>query len=237
MSLFCFKFPSRIPYFAYLLCLYRVSLAVTVYIDFSLFLMTLTLLRCTGQVSYRMSLNWGWSGVFLMGGLELRILEGEKLVEIICHFQGSDSKESSCNAGDLGLIPGLGRIPGEVKGDPLQYSGLENPMDCIIHLVTKSWTRLSDFHFHFSSHCIKGTYCQYNSSLLMLTLITWPRCGVCQSETLSIGKSPLHIKKTIKKFLYVSPVRTQFYLKETIPIMLILGSERLREYGMKQNYL
>ena len=87
MSLFCFKFPSRIPYFAYLLCLYRVSLVVTVYIDFSLFLMTLTLLRCTGQVSYRMSLNWGWSRAFLMGGLELRILEREKLVEIICHFQ------------------------------------------------------------------------------------------------------------------------------------------------------
>ena len=40
--------------------------------------------------------------------------------------------------------------PGEGKGYPLQYSGLENSMDCIVHGVAKSWTRLSDFHFHFS---------------------------------------------------------------------------------------
>ena len=42
---------------------------------------------------------------------------------------GSTGKESACNMGDLGLIPGLGRSPGEGKGYPLQYSGLENPMD------------------------------------------------------------------------------------------------------------
>ena len=46
---------------------------------------------------------------------------------------GSAGKESTCNVGDLGLIPGLGRSPGEGKGYPLQYSGLENSMDCIIH--------------------------------------------------------------------------------------------------------
>ena len=62
---------------------------------------------------------------------------------------GSAGKESACNAGDLGLIPGLGRSPGEGKGYPLQYSGLENSMDCIVHGVAKSQTRLSDFHFHF----------------------------------------------------------------------------------------
>ena len=43
----------------------------------------------------------------------------------------SAGKESTCNAGDLGLIPGLGRSPGEGKGYPLLYSGLENSMDCI----------------------------------------------------------------------------------------------------------
>jgi len=62
---------------------------------------------------------------------------------------GSAGKESTCDAGDLGLIPGLGRSPGEGKGYPLQYSGLENSMDCIVHGVTESWTRLSDLHFHF----------------------------------------------------------------------------------------
>ena len=42
---------------------------------------------------------------------------------------GSDGKESACNAGDMGLIPGSGRSPGEGNGNPLQYSCLENPMD------------------------------------------------------------------------------------------------------------
>ena len=53
---------------------------------------------------------------------------------------GSDGKESSCSAGDLGLIPGLGKSPGEGKGYPLQYSGLENSRDCIVHGVAKSQT-------------------------------------------------------------------------------------------------
>ena len=60
---------------------------------------------------------------------------------------GSACKESTCNVGDLGLIPGLGKAPGEGKGYPFQYSGLENSMDCIVHGVAKSWTELSDFHF------------------------------------------------------------------------------------------
>ena len=60
---------------------------------------------------------------------------------------GSADEESACNAGDLGSIPGLGRSPGEGKGYPLQYSGLENSTECVVHGVAKSWTRLSDFHF------------------------------------------------------------------------------------------
>ena len=50
----------------------------------------------------------------------------------------SAGKESACNAGDLGSIPGLGRSPREGNGSPLQYSGLENSMDCIVHGVTES---------------------------------------------------------------------------------------------------
>jgi len=60
---------------------------------------------------------------------------------------GSAGKESACNVEDLGSIPGLGRSPGEGKGYPLQYSGLENSRDCIVHGVSKSQTQLSDFHF------------------------------------------------------------------------------------------
>ena len=51
---------------------------------------------------------------------------------------GSDDKESACNAGDLGSIPGLGRSPGKGNGYPLQYFGLESSMDYIVHGVTKS---------------------------------------------------------------------------------------------------
>ena len=58
----------------------------------------------------------------------------------------SVDKESACNAGDPNLIPGSGRSPGEGKGCPLKYSGLENSMDCIVPEVTKSWTQLSLFH-------------------------------------------------------------------------------------------
>ena len=59
---------------------------------------------------------------------------------------GSAGKESACNAGELGSIPGSGRCPGEGKGYPFQYSGLEDSMDCIVHWVADSQTRLSDFH-------------------------------------------------------------------------------------------
>ena len=60
---------------------------------------------------------------------------------------GSAGKESACNTGDLGSIPGLGRSSGEGKGYPLQYPGLENSTDDIVHGVTNSRTWLSDFHF------------------------------------------------------------------------------------------
>ena len=64
-------------------------------------------------------------------------------------FPGSSAgKESACSAGDLGSILGLGRSPGEGKGYPLQYSGLENSIDCRVHGVAKSWPQLSNFHFH-----------------------------------------------------------------------------------------
>ena len=63
---------------------------------------------------------------------------------------GSEVKASTCNAGDLCLIPGSGSSPGEGNDNPLQYSCLENPKDigawwATVHGVTKSWTRLSNF--------------------------------------------------------------------------------------------
>ena len=75
--------------------------------------------------------------------------------------QMEDGKESDCNAGDPGSVPGLGISPGEGNGNPLQYSCLENPMDrrawwATVRGIAKSRTRLSDFtffHFH-KSPCI-----------------------------------------------------------------------------------
>ena len=80
---------------------------------------------------------------------------------------GSAGKESACNAGDLGLIPGLGRAPGEGKGYPLQYSGLENSMNRN-HGVTKNQTRLSNFHFlhlKLTQHC-ESTILQYKIKIV-----------------------------------------------------------------------
>ena len=72
--------------------------------------------------------------------------------EVIGFLGGLVGKESTCNAGDLGLIPGLGRSLGEGNGYPLQCSCLENPMDTgawrtTVHGVTQARTRLSAFHF------------------------------------------------------------------------------------------
>ena len=71
---------------------------------------------------------------------------------------GLDGKESACNVGDRGSIPGLGRSPGEGNDNPLQYCCLENTMDrgawqAPVHGVTKDRTPLSDWHFHF--HLLK----------------------------------------------------------------------------------
>ena len=71
-------------------------------------------------------------------------------------------KESACNVGDLGSIPGLGISPGEGKGYPLQYSGLED----VIHGIAKSQIRLSDFHLEdFSKHSLS---CFQYSSIHMI---------------------------------------------------------------------
>ena len=63
-------------------------------------------------------------------------------------------KESTCNAGNLGSIPGSGQSPGEGNGHPLQYSCLENPMDrgawrATVHRVAKSWTQMKQLSMHF----------------------------------------------------------------------------------------
>ena len=60
------------------------------------------------------------------------------MLNILGFLDSSVDKESACHVGDLASIPGLGRSPGEVKGYSLQYSGLENSMDCIVQGVAES---------------------------------------------------------------------------------------------------
>ena len=111
----------------------------------------LFILRCTWLLHFNISeiVSWSKIKVYLF------------VVSIPCVSAG---KESACNVGDLGLILVLGGSPGEGKGYLLQYSGLENSMEYIVHGVTKSRTQLSDFHFHFLCESVS---CCYVSNLLL----------------------------------------------------------------------
>ena len=76
---------------------------------------------------------------------------------------GSSGKET-CNVGDLGSIPELGRSPRERKGYPFQYSGVENYMDCVVHGATKSWHDWATFNFTFA---LKATNLKYHRGKIL----------------------------------------------------------------------
>ena len=91
----------------------------------------------------------GWCNL----GKSVKEIRFSSYTLIPCFFSslvigGSADKEFVCNAGDLSLIPLLGRSSGQGNGYPLHYSGLENSMGCIVQGVANSWTRLSDSHLH-----------------------------------------------------------------------------------------
>ena len=89
---------------------------------------------------------------------------------------GSAGKESTCNVGDLGSIPRLGRSPGAGKGSPLLCSGLENSVDSIVHGVAESWTRLSNLQFQPFLVCCSVTPVSLSIiSLRFAHVRTWDR--------------------------------------------------------------
>ena len=93
--------------------------------------------------------------------------------EIADFLDSSVGKESACNVGDLGSIPGLGRSPGEGKGYLLQYSGLENSIDCIAHGVAKSRTRLSNFYLLTYANSIRSCQTVFQSFCISLHSHQW----------------------------------------------------------------
>ena len=104
----------------------------------------------------------------------------------MCFPGGSDGKESACNAGNLGLIPGSGRSPKEGNGNPVQYSCLENSMNrgawrASICVVTKRWTKLSDQHFHFYVTMYTDCKIQHFKDVNSLQIALEPQCDPNQN--------------------------------------------------------
>ena len=107
-------------------------------------------------------------------------------------FGGSEGKASACNAGDLGLIPGSGRCPGDVNGNPLQYSCLENPMDggawwATVYGVTRSRTRLRDFTFTFHFHALEKEMATHSSTLAWKIPWTEEPCRLQSTGSQRVG--------------------------------------------------
>ena len=95
---------------------------------------------------------------------------------------GSADKVYTCNVGDLGRFPGLGRYPGEDNGYPLQYSGLENCVKYSVRGVSKSQTLLSNFHFTWKSRPTylysEGLDVSFNIDLFILMVISLVRASI-----------------------------------------------------------
>ena len=118
---------------------------------------TLQKMMCSGSLTLCFANNDYVTAeiIYNTAHVHLEVLAWLCMVWHICVWYGfscgSAGKESACNARYLESTPGLGRFPVEGKCYLFQYSGLENSMDCIVHGVKKSWTGLSNFHFHLKS--------------------------------------------------------------------------------------
>ena len=131
-----------------------------------------------------------------------------------CFPWGSAGKESACNVGDLGLILGLGRSPAKAKGYPLQYPGLENSMDYIVHRVAKSQTRLNDFGFRHMwslySNLFPNTHWAFRSQFPSDTKSTrWPSSHRVEPQS----PRATHVSRVDHKsncLSYVWPTRYKF---------------------------
>ena len=134
---------------------------------------------------------------------------------------GSAGEESVCNERDLGLIPGMGWSPGEGKGYPLQYSGLENSMDCTVHGVANSQTQLSDFHSYiFLEIVYNETFLSYDMHECPVTSVVsnslWPLCTVARQVSLSST-----ISQSLLKIMSIESVILSNHLILCGPLLLL----------------
>ena len=151
-----------------------------------------------GRGWYWISPSWEFSREFLKYWLSSKRedihwrrdrLSTPVFLDFLCGLAG---KESTCNLGDLGLIPGLGRSPGEWKGYPLQYSGLENSTDSIVHGVAESdtteWLSLSPL---FKDNILSLIFAIFNLASGCLFL------AFTSKATLDAGTQPTQSEVTV----------------------------------------
>ena len=116
----------------------------------------------------------------------------------------SDGKESAHNAGDLGLISGSGRFPGEGNGNPLQYSCLENSVDrgawrATVHGVTKSQTRLSNLHTHTNTQLGFVPYSLYQNKFYTSQMFKYKKLENIKSLKKRFKKNSLILRELSKQ--------------------------------------
>ena len=107
------------------------------------------------------------SAIYYLSNLQIKFKHLDNGIGLPWWLRG---KESACNTGDTGLIPGLRRSPGGGHGNPFQYSFLENPMDggawwAAVHGVATSRTGLSEFTFTFHFHALEKDMATHSSVL------------------------------------------------------------------------
>ena len=118
------------------------------------------------------------------------------------------------------MIPGLGRSPGEGKGYPLQYSGLENSMNCIVHGVTKSWTQLSDFpftSFSYLGQVSTNTQCSYNTRYGSHTITQTVDCCFVISFSACLVENPSNEDEDHERHSHGKKLAEQFPRGTSLP--------------------
>ena len=147
-------------------------------------------------------------------GWEDPLAKGQATLVFLGFSCGSAGKESDCNVGDLGLIPELGKSPGEGKGYPLQYSGLENSMDYIVHGVARSQTQVTEHththKYHEVRHAWSKGFLKFKTNKQYMEQFIYNYYELY--DYISCPLQPITYKPTFCsiKFLHLCPLKRKF---------------------------